>query len=114
MKLLQKIVFATFCLDESRRASRSHFTTSLDSNPSNVRSRACSTSSNIADLSVDEETQILRSEVLRLKLETQPPSLESFEHDDESISLYTGFPSYAVARLVLDLADPGRNGTILL
>ncbi|CAF3616565.1 unnamed protein product, partial [Rotaria sp. Silwood2] len=44
-------------------------------------------------------------------------SLEPFSklvaNDDESTSLYTGFPSYAVAQLVLDLADPGKKGTLI-
>lgn len=109
---MNNIFFSTFSSDGCRRASRSLSETSLDNNSSTRRSRACSASSNIADLSADEEVQILRNEVLRLKLEIQPPSLETFEHDDESISLYTGFPSYEVARLVLDLANPGRNGMI--
>jgi hypothetical protein len=101
-------------IDSFNRASRSHSVTSLGRNTGpNDRSRALSASSNIADFSPDDEIQLLRSEVLSLKLETLPPSLETYENDNESISLYTGFPSYAVARLVLDLVDPGMNGTLV-
>jgi hypothetical protein len=101
-------------IDGSGRVSRSHSDTALGrSTPSGGRSRTFSASSNIADFSQDDEIQLLRAEVLSLKLETLPPSLETYENDNESISLYTGFPSYAVARLVLDLADPGVNGTFV-
>jgi len=101
-------------IDGSGRASRSHSETALGRNASSsARSRSFSASSNIADFSQDHEIELLRAEVLSLKLQTLPPSLETYENDNESISLYTGFPSYAVARLVLDLADPGMNGTLI-
>jgi hypothetical protein len=101
-------------IDGSGRASRSrsHSEIVLEGNTSSSgRSRALSASSNIADFSQDDEIQLLHAEILSLKLQTMPPSLETYENDDESISLYTGFPSYAIARLVLDLVDPGLNGT---
>ncbi len=94
--------------------SRSHSATSIGGNiSSSSRSRTFSASSNIADFSQDDEIQLLRTEIISLKLQTLPPSLETYQNDDESISLYTGFSSYAIARLVLDLADPGLNGTLV-
>ncbi|CAF1236605.1 unnamed protein product, partial [Didymodactylos carnosus] len=96
--------------DGSGRTSRSRSETSLGRDDrSGGRSRNFSASFNIADFNVEEEMQLLRAKVLVLKLQTLPPSLETYENDDESIALYTGFPSYAVARFVLDLADPGKN-----
>ena len=99
VKVFKTKVFATFSLRESHSVSRSQSATSLGNNHSSGRGRACSENYNIADFGADEEIQILRGEVLPLKLQIQPPSLKSFEHDGESISLYTGFLSYAIARL---------------
>lgn len=109
-----KKILLLLCIDGSGRVSRSLSETALGRNTaSSGRSRTFSIDSDIADISQADEIQYLRAEVLSLKLQTLPPSLETYENDNESISLYTGFPSYAVARLVLDLTEPGMNGKLM-